>query len=101
MSLMVLEELDEDLPPSFTRHPDARRAGFHAERDRLTALVTARLGAAEMVLTAASDRYRAVWRRGDRALLVETMDDIASYSEYDVLGLRLRPYGPPLTDLTD
>jgi hypothetical protein len=92
-------EFDEDLPPLWTWRPDPDRAALHAERDRLTALITARLGAPELVVTGPYDGYRAVWRRGDRALLLEISDDINSYSEFDVLGIRLRPYGPSLARL--
>ncbi|MEH0829829.1 MULTISPECIES: hypothetical protein [unclassified Micromonospora] len=93
------DEHDEDLPPLWARQPDARRAKFHAERDRLAALITTRLGTPESVVTGAYDSYRAVWRRGDRALLLETTDDIHTYSHYDVLGIRLRRYDRSLTDL--
>jgi hypothetical protein len=86
-------------PPLWTRKPAAGRAEFHAERDRLAALVTSRLGAPEVVVTGAYDSYRAVWRCDDRALLVETSDDISSYSHYDVLCIRLRLYSPQLADL--
>ncbi|WP_147376193.1 hypothetical protein [Micromonospora radicis] len=70
------DEYDEDMPPLWVRRPDAKRAEFHAERDRLTALITSRLATPEIVVTGAYDTYRAVWRRGDRALLLETTDDI-------------------------
>jgi hypothetical protein len=90
---------DVGLPPLWKRRPEARRAEYHAERDRLAALITARLGAPEIVVTGWFDSYRAVWRRGDRALLLEAADDIRTYSHYDVLGIRLRRYGPWLTDL--
>lgn len=93
------DEYDEDMPPLWARRPDARRAEFHAERDRLAALITARLGTPEIVVTGAYDSYRAVWRRGDRALLLETTDDIHTYSHYDVLGIRLQRYDLSLTDL--
>lgn len=93
------DEYEEDLPPLWARRPAAGRAEFHAERDRLVALITARLGAPEPVVAGAYDSYRAVWRRGDRALLLETTDDIHTYSHYDVLCIRLRRYDPSLTDL--
>ncbi len=93
------DEFDEELPPLWTRKPAAGRAEFHAERDRLAALVTSRLGGPEVVVTGAYDSYRAVWRCDDRALLVETSDDISSYSHYDVLCIRLRRYSPQLADL--
>jgi hypothetical protein len=93
------DEYDEDMPPLWARRPDARRAEFHAERDRLPALITARLSAPEIVVTGTYDSYRAVWRRGDRALLLETTDDIHTYSHYDVLGIRLQRYDLSLIDL--
>jgi hypothetical protein len=93
------DEEDWDWPRLWVRRPGARRAEFHAERDRLAALIVARLGAPEFVVTGTSDRYRAVWRMADRALLLETGDDIRSYSEYDVLGIRLRRYDASLNEL--
>jgi hypothetical protein len=92
------DEEDWDWPRLWVQRPDARRAEFHAERDRLAALIGARLGAPEFVVTGGYDSYRAVWRQGDRALLLETGDDISSYSEYDVLGIRIRRYDPSLTE---
>lgn len=53
------DDYDDDMPPLWARRPDAGRADFHAERDRLAALITARLGPPEIVVTGAYDSYRA------------------------------------------
>lgn len=45
------DEYHEDMPPMWIRRPNASRGEFHAERDRLAALITARLGAPEIVVT--------------------------------------------------
>lgn len=81
------DDIDEDYPPAWRRHPDARRADFHAEYDRLGALLRDRLGEPDHVLVGEMDEYREIWRCGEAAVVLHRTDDISSYSQYDVIML--------------
>ena len=83
---------------AWTYHAGATRADFHAERDRIAALVTARLGPPDAVRAGDHDTKRAVWSRGSRSLVVETTDDINSYSSFDLLAVQVRRSGPGLAE---
>lgn len=81
------DDIDGDYGADWQRVTAGCRAGFHRERDRLRDLVTARIGQPDEVVAGGDDTFRAVWRRGDRAVVLATSDDINSYSHYDVLVL--------------
>lgn len=92
------DDLDEEFSADWVRSPDARRAGFHADYDRLGALLRDELGEPEKIIEGSMDDRQEVWHRNGLQIVLHRSDDINTYSHYDVINLRIGP--APLGDLT-
>ncbi|MEU6971390.1 hypothetical protein AB0A71_27340 [Kitasatospora aureofaciens] len=84
-------DLDEEFSADWVRFPDAPRAEFHAEYDRLGALLRAELGEPSKVIPADMDDRQEVWHRNGLQIVLHRSDDINTYSHYDVINLRIGP----------
>ncbi|MGW4032777.1 hypothetical protein ACWEFL_26330 [Streptomyces sp. NPDC004838] len=83
------DDLDGDYGPAWIRQPEATRAGFHAEYDRLGALIRAELGEPDETGSADMDEHWETWNRKAGEVVLERTDDINSYSHYDVIALKV------------
>ncbi|MFI6284595.1 hypothetical protein ACIBCM_07535 [Streptomyces sp. NPDC051018] len=83
------DDLDGDYGPAWIRRPGATRADFHAEYDRLGALIRAELGEPDRTTSADMDEYGEIWNRDTGEVVLQRTDDINSYSHYDVIALRV------------
>ncbi|GCE01961.1 hypothetical protein [Embleya hyalina] len=83
------DELDGDYGSAWVRFPDARREAFEAEYVRLRALVVAELGEPDEEGPDEQSDRTALWRRPDFVVELIVMDDLNTYSYYDVILLRV------------
>jgi hypothetical protein len=83
------DDLDGDYGPQWSRRPEATRADFHAEFDRLGALIREELGEPDETGSADLDEHWETWRRKAGEIALRRTDDINSYSHYDVIALRV------------
>ncbi|MFJ8745651.1 hypothetical protein ACIRL2_40605 [Embleya sp. NPDC127516] len=83
------DELDGDYTSEWVRFPDARREAFEAEYVRLRALVAAELGEPDKEEPDEQSDRTALWRRPEFIVELIVMDDVNTYSYYDVILLRV------------
>ncbi|MFE3017496.1 hypothetical protein [Streptomyces sp. NPDC059256] len=85
------DDLDADYGPDWERFPEATRADFHREYDRIGALLRAELGEPDESFDGEMDERREVWYCTGVQLELHRTDDLNSYSHYDVILVRIAP----------
>ncbi|MEU5403298.1 hypothetical protein ABZ348_28860 [Streptomyces sp. NPDC005963] len=85
------DDLDEEYGSDWERFPEATRADFHREYDRIGALLRAELGEPDASFGGELDEHREVWYCTGVQLELHRTDDLNSYSHYDVILVRIAP----------
>jgi hypothetical protein len=85
------DDLDLDYGSDWIRFPDAGRAQFLAERDRIEQLIQLRLGEPDEASDLPDGISSRMWRRGAMAIELLVDDDLNSYSHYDLLAIAVGP----------